>query len=142
MTTGRLSFDSGYTTKVSTERPPCFTVTHSEWRGDFASFALAQSCAKAACVISKIDRVNRKDFIVPLLEGVPASDVSQIRAFAGTTSYNGETFDGGCVWRHIGCRGRAFPATIGFCRGTLAHFGCVGAGSDRMIRPDFLPSRK
>jgi hypothetical protein len=43
-----LSFDSGYTTNVSTERPSCFTVTHSLWRGDFASFAFAQSCAETA----------------------------------------------------------------------------------------------
>src|SRR3984957_6082292 len=46
-TTGRLSFTSGYTTNVSTDRPSCFTVTHSPCRGDFASAAFAQSWAQA-----------------------------------------------------------------------------------------------
>src|SRR5579871_267676 len=46
-TTGRLSFTSGYTTNVSTDRPSCFTVTHSPCLGDFASAAFAQSCAQA-----------------------------------------------------------------------------------------------
>src|SRR5919108_4713965 len=46
-TTGVLLFDSGYTMKVSTARSPCFTVTHSPWRGDFSRAALAQSCPRA-----------------------------------------------------------------------------------------------
>src|SRR5579871_1913804 len=46
-TTGRLSFTSGYTTNVSTDRPSCFNVTHSPCRDDFASAAFAQSCAQA-----------------------------------------------------------------------------------------------
>src|SRR6266478_5990827 len=32
------------------ERPSCLIVTHSRWRGDFSSLALAQSCAAATCV--------------------------------------------------------------------------------------------
>src|SRR5579872_6309457 len=47
-TTGVLDADSGYTTKVSTARSPCLTVTHSRWRGDFSTFACAQSCAAAS----------------------------------------------------------------------------------------------
>src|SRR6202042_1458318 len=46
-TAGCLSFTSGYTTNVSTDRPSCFTVTHSPCLGDFASAAFAQSCAQA-----------------------------------------------------------------------------------------------
>ena len=38
---------SGYTMNACTARWPCFTVTHSPWRGDFSSACLAQSCAAA-----------------------------------------------------------------------------------------------
>src|SRR5580704_10913292 len=65
ITTGRLSFDSGYTTKVSTDRPSCFTVTHSLCRGDFASVAFAQSCAETVCAIPRIIKTNRIRFICP-----------------------------------------------------------------------------
>src|SRR5271167_69989 len=63
ITTGRLSFDSGYTTKVSTDRPSCLTVTHSLCRGDFASAALAQSCAEAVCANAKITKAKIMRFI-------------------------------------------------------------------------------
>src|SRR5579863_9772068 len=63
-TTGRLSFTSGYTTKVSTDRPSCFKVTHSPWRGDLASAALAQSCAETVCANAKISRSRNARFIV------------------------------------------------------------------------------
>src|SRR5712664_4680129 len=55
-TTGVLPFDSGYTTNVSTERSPCFTVTHSRWRGDFSRVALAQSCAEAKDAAKRMRR--------------------------------------------------------------------------------------
>src|SRR5258708_36754324 len=58
-TAGVLPFDSGYTTNVSTERPSCFTVTHSWWRDDFSSVARAQSCAEANCAAQRISREIR-----------------------------------------------------------------------------------
>src|SRR6267378_3456469 len=61
-TTGVLLFDSGYTTNVSTERPSCLTLTHSRWRGDFSSLALAQSCAEAACAVTN-RRINEMHFM-------------------------------------------------------------------------------
>src|SRR5580704_16678771 len=68
ITTGRLSFDSGYTTKVSTDRPSCFTVTHSLCRGDFRSFSFAQSCAETVCAATRIIKIKNVRFISsPLL---------------------------------------------------------------------------
>src|SRR5579859_7177133 len=64
-TTGLLSFDSGYTTKVCTDRPSCVTVTHSWCREDFASFSFAQSCAETACAIPRIIKLNKMRFIFP-----------------------------------------------------------------------------
>src|SRR5882762_10192316 len=61
-TTGVLVFDSGYTTNVSTERPSCLTLTHSRWRGDFSSLALAQSWAETACAASE-RRINEMHFM-------------------------------------------------------------------------------
>src|SRR6267154_4606470 len=66
-TTGVLLFDSGYTTNVSTERPSCLTLTHSRWRGDFSSLALAQSCAETACAASK-RRINPMYFMLRCLQ--------------------------------------------------------------------------
>src|ERR1700751_5063013 len=63
-TTGRLSLDSGYTTKVSTERPSCFTVTHSRCRGDFSSCVRAQSWAQTACANRTI-RMRVMGFMTP-----------------------------------------------------------------------------
>src|SRR5205807_4804199 len=58
-TTGVLFFPSGYTRSVSTERSPCFTVTHSRWRGDFSSVALAQSCAEAKGAAPRISVASK-----------------------------------------------------------------------------------
>src|SRR6267154_4976421 len=65
--TGVLLFDSGEATKVSTERPSCLTLTHSRWRGDFSSLALAQSCAETACAASK-RRINPMYFMLRCLQ--------------------------------------------------------------------------
>src|SRR6266849_616678 len=55
-TTGVLLFDSGYTTNISTERPSCFTVTHSRWRGDFSRVARAQSRAETNCAAQSTNK--------------------------------------------------------------------------------------
>src|SRR5690348_1322797 len=44
--------------KVSTERSPCLTVTHSRWRGDFSSFAVAQSWAEAKGTAKRARMIN------------------------------------------------------------------------------------
>src|SRR5882762_1063041 len=75
-TTGVLVFDSGYTTNVSTERPSCLTLTHSRWRGDFSSLALAQSCAETACAASK-RRINAMYFMAVLPPEPKAWNLSQ-----------------------------------------------------------------
>src|ERR1700726_1439084 len=63
-TTGVLSFDSGYATNVSTERPSCFTVTHSRCRGDFSRRATAHSCAQSEDAANAANKVTR---VIPLL---------------------------------------------------------------------------
>src|SRR6266853_5261285 len=75
-TTGVLLFDSGYTTNVSTERPSCLTLTHSRWRGDFSSLALAQSCAEAACAVIK-RRINAMYFMAVVPPEPKAWNLSQ-----------------------------------------------------------------
>src|SRR5882757_7432464 len=75
-TTGVLLFDSGYTTNVSTERPSCLTLTHSRWRGDFSSLALAQSCAETACAASK-RRINAMYFMAAVPPEPKAWNLSQ-----------------------------------------------------------------
>src|SRR5712675_38071 len=75
-TTGVLLFDSGYTTNVSTERPSCLTLTHSRWRGDFSSLALAQSCAETACAASK-RRINAMYFMTEVPPEPKAWNLSQ-----------------------------------------------------------------
>src|SRR5215469_8267170 len=62
-TTGVLLFDSGYTRRVSTARSPCFTVTHSRWRGDFSSVALAQSWARVKGEASSVKRTSRPNSV-------------------------------------------------------------------------------
>src|SRR5712675_790730 len=75
-TTGVLLFDSGYTTNVSTERPSCLTLTHSRWRGDFSSLALAQSCAERVCAASK-RRINAMYFMAVVPPEPKAWNLSQ-----------------------------------------------------------------
>src|SRR4029077_20184208 len=88
-TTGRLSFDSGYTTKVSTARPSCFTVTHSWCREDFASFSFAQSCAEAVCPNPKISKIGNILFIFPPHHsaGTPAVILDSLSFFEAPASY-------------------------------------------------------
>src|SRR5258707_15825320 len=75
-TTGVLLFDSGYTTNVSTERPSCLTLTHSRWRGDFSSLALAQSCVETVCAVSK-RRINPVYFMAAVPPEPKAWNLSQ-----------------------------------------------------------------
>src|SRR6267142_2307739 len=75
-TTGVLLFDSGYTTNVSTERQSCLTLTHSRWRGDFSSLALAQSCAETVCAVSK-RRINAMYFMAAVPPELKAWNLSQ-----------------------------------------------------------------
>src|SRR2546426_2348413 len=83
-TTGVLLFDSGYTTNVSTERPSCLMVTHSRWRGDFVSAALAQSCAEAICathrISSEIRAMRLMDWSLPQRTGLAGRGLESVGA--------------------------------------------------------------
>src|SRR5947209_14205570 len=74
-TTGVLFFPSGYTRSVSTERSPCLTVTHSRWRGDFSSVALAQSWARVKGEADSVQRTSRPTHVRRFMGVVSPSKV-------------------------------------------------------------------
>src|SRR5215468_3761997 len=67
-TTGRLSFDSGYTTNVSTLRPSCLTLTHSRCRGDFSTRSLAHSWATTPGARKRAAKTDREAHLLITVE--------------------------------------------------------------------------